>query len=190
MKILSKYKDYYDYLIGIYGVDKTRVLDRRIYEIPTYYSTGIQRLFIGDHLIEGYYYKNKFFWGEDLALIAKEKNRKLYDGRVARYVISNEYERGAYIYCSELTYMDNLKVNTFHKSAILLEKFKDYSDIKNFYRYPILTQLGIQRVISAEQIFLLLTDFLAPKEPEQDNMTDKEKILARGFDYKTSFRNM
>ena len=29
MKIISKYKDYYDYLSGIYGEDPLKVLDRR-----------------------------------------------------------------------------------------------------------------------------------------------------------------
>ena len=32
MKIISKYKDYYDYLTGIYGVDDKIVLDRRGWE--------------------------------------------------------------------------------------------------------------------------------------------------------------
>lgn len=29
MKIISQYKDYYDYLIGFYGIDEKIVLDRR-----------------------------------------------------------------------------------------------------------------------------------------------------------------
>ena len=29
MKIISKYKDYYDYLSGIYGEDPLKILDRR-----------------------------------------------------------------------------------------------------------------------------------------------------------------
>ncbi len=29
MIILSKYKDYYDYLVGIYGRDENKIFDRR-----------------------------------------------------------------------------------------------------------------------------------------------------------------
>lgn len=32
MKIISKFKDYYDYLIGVYGQDPLKVLDRTKYK--------------------------------------------------------------------------------------------------------------------------------------------------------------
>lgn len=67
MKILSKYKDYYDYISGIYGEDPKLVLDRRT-------GSGFQDLtedtkyfiFIGGFQIEGYYRGGKMFYGESL----------------------------------------------------------------------------------------------------------------------------
>ena len=50
MKIISKYKDVYDYLTGIYGEDPLLILDRREFDInrisaSQFYNTKIQ-LFI------------------------------------------------------------------------------------------------------------------------------------------------
>ncbi len=49
MLILSKYKDYYDYLVGIYGIDQDIVLDRRGYlPMPQQaFSTEVQRMIFG-----------------------------------------------------------------------------------------------------------------------------------------------
>lgn len=50
MKIISKFKDYYDYLQGIYGVYPKLVLDKREFNPIQYFeSFSVKHLFIGDY---------------------------------------------------------------------------------------------------------------------------------------------
>ena len=55
--------------------------------------------------------------------------------------------------------------------------------------YPIFKEYEFHKVFSAEKIWLLLSEWLG-KEKEVNNFPDKEKILAHGFDLKSSFRNV
>lgn len=73
MKILSKYKDYYDYLSGIYGEDPLVVLDRTNYTTPTIYSSignninsEFITLYIGGYVVQGFHYGGKIYYGTDL----------------------------------------------------------------------------------------------------------------------------
>ena len=54
MKIISKYKDYYDYLQGIYGIDNNLILDRIKFSPISYeYDNTIITLYICDYKIQG-----------------------------------------------------------------------------------------------------------------------------------------
>lgn len=60
----------------------------------------------------------------------------------------------------------------------------------NPYKYPILQDLNINKIIPAQDIYLQLCEWLAPKDVTQDKQSDKEKIISNGFDVKLSFRNI
>ena len=89
MKILSNYKDYYDYLTGVYGEDPLIVLDRTKYnqpfwEIPSqsqWGKFGITKycLFIGNYYIEFLRYGYGFYYGENIfnIPIIKESKSKI-----------------------------------------------------------------------------------------------------------------
>jgi hypothetical protein len=79
MKILSSYKDYYDYLTGIYGIDPIIVLDRTKHKQP--YDIGIDcepyssskehvinhnKLWIGYYCVEFMTYDGIPYFGEDI----------------------------------------------------------------------------------------------------------------------------
>lgn len=77
MKILSSYKDYYDYLVGIYGEDPILVLDRREHSQPydiivnsTGYTTErnikTHYLWVGDYCIQFMSYNGVPYYGEDV----------------------------------------------------------------------------------------------------------------------------
>lgn len=53
MKIISKYKDYYDYLVGIYEIDEKLVLDRTKFDVPSY--SNVVTFYICGKCIDGYY---------------------------------------------------------------------------------------------------------------------------------------
>jgi hypothetical protein len=53
-----------------------------------------------------------------------------------------------------------------------------------------LSEIGIASILPAHDIYLMLSEWLAPKDIDVSKQTDKEKILSAGFDLKTSFRKM
>ena len=82
MKIISKFKDYYDYLSGIYGIDEKLVLDRTNFT-PTlkYYNNdhySLVRFIICDKMIEGIWNGNEFIYGNEIYTFFKD-SRPSYD---------------------------------------------------------------------------------------------------------------
>jgi hypothetical protein len=73
MKIISKYKDYYDYLVGIYGVDEKLILDRTDFVLTSKLTNKSKVTFyICGYIIDGYYIDGKFYYGSDLEQFADE----------------------------------------------------------------------------------------------------------------------
>src|SRR5690606_9622511 len=74
MKIISSFKDYYDYLQGIYGVDEKVVYERHtdkslnaiMFPNNNYYLSII----IGNEMYHGVYKDGKFYYKEKLAEIS------------------------------------------------------------------------------------------------------------------------
>ena len=66
MKIISKYKDYYDFLTGLYGIDNKLILDRRSFTGMGYLDEGILRILVGDYIVEGLYFTDKFYYGSTI----------------------------------------------------------------------------------------------------------------------------
>ena len=56
--------------------------------------------------------------------------------------------------------------------------------------FPILKDYNVGKVISPERIWIMLSEWLAKEKPIENKQTDKEKIVSKGFDIKTSFRKM
>ena len=88
MKIRSKYKDYYDYLIGIYGVDEKLYYDRtklpflkksNIVFITNYDSIDIIKVYVVDKLYKIVRYKGDFLTSPEELLDFYENDRDLYD---------------------------------------------------------------------------------------------------------------
>lgn len=222
MKIISKYKDYYDYLQGIYGVDEKLILDRTVesprsfdpqdytivyskqyvrgkgtIDVPKDVSPNYRviRFCIGDYSIEGMILGNKVLYGEDLASLAI-KEEDLYRYRDYSGVRSTD----------EYYYIDNPETNgrvsvakeirmyTPDKSPCVKESHPILLNAGNnqWHKSPRLDTYGLNKVLAPHQIWVLLSDWLGQRlnVPVPDNMTNKEKIQAAGFDLKTSFRKM
>lgn len=64
MRIISKYKDYYDYLQGINGVDEKLILDRTMYghldSIPG--KPMKETIFICDYQVDGLWFESKIYF--------------------------------------------------------------------------------------------------------------------------------
>jgi len=77
MKIITKrsQKDYYDFLIGVYGEDPLIVLDRtKNDKLPYSISNDVVvRFYIGGYLVEGYKINDSYYYGENLHEFGDDK---------------------------------------------------------------------------------------------------------------------
>lgn len=201
MTIISKFKDYYDYLTGMWGIDPKAILDRSRYtKTPDIIHEGdCVRFFICGFRVDGYFKEGRWHYGEDLYKFEREykfsrwlHNIRSGDGEIGSRTVSvpaykdrfsprQEYHtlnvdivRYPYLRCP------NEKENT----AILIQKGSKY------FPNPILKDYNMGSLLPPESIYLMLTDWLLREVEVPNTQTNKEKILAHGFDYKTSFRKM
>lgn len=56
-----------------------------------------------------------------------------------------------------------------------------------FMTFPILMEYEFHKVFSAKKIWLLLSEWLGKEKELKNHQTDKEKIIAYGFELKSSF---
>ncbi len=204
MKLVSNFKDYYDYLIGTYGIDPKAVY-HRVCETEIQ-KNGVltlekQGLYKPPHLIPGTRaatYTIAFcgtiycvFWLEG----------KYYFGREAyeiRDVIDELYHSH---YLKERAYahehLTKTILNDLTGCPVLLLRRRQSNDPVDLWqdywvkvKNPKLSDFGFPSIIPADECFMRITNFLLREKEIKDNRTDKEKIASKGFDVKTSFRNM
>lgn len=196
MIIISKYKDFYDYLTHIYGVDDKIILDRRTknsYSFQFYESESKKLTFhICGMSYDGVWHNGRFYWGEDLKQL-DTRNQELIDHIINqnRYVdiIFQERSLGTTNYKGKVTvqiypYEDKTNSNIKENCPILI----DQGGYNGKYPFPRLDQFKFNQALPPQEIYLMLTAWLSPKDVETTPMTDKQKIVSAGFDLKTSFR--
>lgn len=181
MKIISKQKDCYDYLTGIYGIDELKILDRRGWEkhnndflfpsFTSYYSDEYDKdnkcetrvfsiLGIRYHVCYG---ENKKVW---LKPDETKKDRKW--GKLFR----NKRKTS---------------VNRDSRLPFVIHHYSRENDVSPI----ILNNYELAKVLSIDQVYKDLDLFLGwlNDNPEiSNNQTNKNKIQSHGFDLKTSFR--
>jgi hypothetical protein len=178
MKIISSYKEYYDYLKGIYGEDPLLVLDRRITPVVKLQdiSDGFIILTIGDYDFYGYMYKGKFMIDPDLP---KELQKTTSIGISS--LIKGYIRKGIFV--------KNLgdKAITWVEDCPIVLRYGNFTT-----EFPILTGSGLEALLPPEKIYQILVDWLSKrnqkKEKEVPVGDDKVRIQSKGFDLKTSFR--
>lgn len=185
MKIISKYKDYYDYLSGIYGIDEKIVLDRTsLNESIVFYDNIDEKkiiLHICDREYQGVFKKGRFYWGKQLEDI-KIKFKKSFE-----FFNNNDYSVNVELQSINTTIYPGprkSKLNRELNCPIIYSR-----EYGTPIKYPKLSDFNLAGLLPPKEIYLLLTDWLSPKEDIADKRTNKEKILTNGFDLKSSFRN-
>jgi len=216
MKILSKYKDYYDYLQGIYGTDPKIVLDRRknkVLKKEDLFSSrwdnselGFIAIAINDKLYTGVYSKSddKFYYGEDL-----EKFKEKYDAvafaswylRESNFLLNPKssaiclFDRttdGAVLILNKQPV--SCEINSKFNCPIVL-----YNSMYSLKRgeqpkfYPMLKEFEFHKALSAPEVYREISDWISRKITEKESrgentLSNDEKIDSKGFDKKRSFR--
>ena len=188
MLIISKYKDYYDYLSGINGIDRKVVLDRRkgfvLYpeEIYTKYHSGYDEitLAICDKLYTGLIGEERIYWLKEAKSCGKYERSYFPSGY--RLVYDTGFGRWDSINI-EITPTD-INENTGCPVVLL--------GYEKRLLFPRLSDLEVARIYPAEKIHQDIYNWISKRnEPViTDNRTDIQKLESAGFDKITSFRNI
>lgn len=189
MKIVSNYKDYYDFLIGQYGIDEKCVYERitSIGETKQGYSPEFKDFPNGYYsysfYICGIYYP--VFWWNGQILIGEEA---LSIPDTVKYGLN--YKKNIHREVREMLSFsgtDDDDLNEKYNCPIILES-SEYYNTKIFN--PKLSDFNIGRILPPHDIFIKISNFLTREKEIIDNRTNDEKIISAGFDKKVSFRNM
>lgn len=185
MKIISKFKDFYDYLQGIYGIDEKIVLDRTSsIKMNYYHNYNHFKIYFCGYVIEGVCINNEFLYGDELE---KYNHINTKPSKDCWYIL-NDLSR--LISVRKYPYMDKKLTNEKYNCPIIYSRLNCTNSEEYMTNYPILKDLNFHKVYTAEQVFLMLSEWIAREKPIINNQTDKEKIVSAGFDLKTSFRNV
>lgn len=209
MKILSKYKDYYDFQVGIYGEDPNLVLDRR--EGKTKIDLNKDRvitLFIGNKVVQGLYKDDRFYWGrQDIEPFAtetfatKRRSALWLSLNHPSKVLSFDFNHASksvwqYAYHLELEDIGNMNEELRAEYERLCKPYAISLLVKGIgvFPYPKLDEIAVNKIIDAKTAWLMLTDFLSMEKQRAEKSVpigdDKLRIKSHGFDLKTSFRNI
>lgn len=195
MKIISKIKDYYDYLSGVWGVDEKIILNRRGEFVPsTPKDLSVLTFIIGGNLIQIYFDGISYYSGEELKQFDQSTK---YRRKIGYFAVPIGYINGRQnnVYIS-----DNIKsgfdyLNEKYESPII---YRDdswhYNDVleKDFSAFPILSSTPITKIVDAVDIYRMISEYLSRQLDKKleavPNLTDVQKLENRGFDKLSSFR--
>ena len=197
MKILSKRKDYYDYLVGKYGIDEMIVYDRRDCTVLAHdeYNRAFSR---------------KKLYGDapkhEETVYRKGRRARIMVGDVTELIITYGRKTRKFIVERYLDEDGNLCID--HKEAPLdsldfmdCGKDREKKEAPIFIRTkwtiemnidnPILDGTWLTGYISPEEIYTEVYNYLLMKNAKkiEDNRSDVEKMESKGFDKVSSFRN-
>lgn len=196
MKILSKRKDYYDYLVGKYGIDEMIVYDRRDCTVLAHDEYNIA-------------FSRKKLYGDapkhEETVYRKGRRARIMVGDVTELFITYGRKTRKFIVERYLDEDGNLCID--HKEVPLdsldfigCGKDREMREspifiwtkwAKNYIDNPILDGTWLTGYISPEEIYTEVYNYLLMKNAKkiEDNRSDVEKMESKGFDKVSSFRN-
>jgi len=196
MRIISKYKDYYDYLQGVYGTDEKLILDRRNgMRGPHIDDKDIITLHIGTLMVQGLCYNGTILYGPEIEPYTDTAEPKYFNDR-------KTWPSAEYYHLTNL-------IDAKWKLKHCLKKPKDLGDdsptwehncpilvkraTSDYVHYPKLKDFYLTKILPPEQIWQILSAWLGQhvtrNEPICPIGDDKIRIKSAGFDLKTSFRH-
>lgn len=164
MKIISKFRDYYDHLVAYYGFDPERVYDRRGTK-PFFFSDTKSGLLS----ICGQYYAFERVNGKYSYTKPSHLNPRRYESIWDKNGLPSD---------------ENVK----YRQPVL---FCDDGGKAMVGYVPRLLDFDFPVVMTPDEIYQAIYNFLGwlKDNPEPvNNQTDKEKVTSHGFDIKRSFR--
>lgn len=196
MLILSKFKDYYDYLQGIYGIDTKKVLDRtkvnsqyvqdyiNINPKESLFHYPEEILYFCGNIYKLYNRANyDYWWGN-------EEKIRMYDrylGWINRDGFEVVYQDDKIVWIKESSESkgDNQIDFPYYLLATYNAKVIEYKSI------PVLKHIHFDKVMAPDECYRRIEEYISYREPEPNtDPNDMNRYESKGFDKKTSFRNM
>ena len=203
MKILSKYKDYYDYLSGVWGEDPKLILDRREFDTISLVENTVYHIYIGNFKIEAFCKDGVLHYGDKLKEFEKEEPYSKYYTKPISYkthvrILVRDWtdNRGRVRYDTKwvntVVVEGTGKVTVKENCPIIVkQESANGSSIVHSFKYAKLEDLGLAKFVDATDTYRMISEWLANRVDEMElttSMTDAQKIENKGFDKKTSFR--
>lgn len=171
MKIISNFKDYYDFLQAN-GIDEKVVYDRRT-EVQNWNGDFIKQGYNGPQFIKDKETVGVHICGNYIRL-------KFLNGK---YHFDLQTPKDGNFISNKNTKPFDVNINVKYNCPIIVSYNRDL--IKN----PKLSLFDFGKFMAPEKLYQLLYDWCSSTFIPEDNRTDKEKIVGNGFDLKHSFRN-
>lgn len=206
MKIIGKYKDYYDYIQGKYGIDEDVILDRRnfVWDVPATYKSFNPDPYVSHRFrsLKEYSYEVLLQTGFVQYLIEVQHNLDGINIPTLVKKFESEVNIGScpvllmppeITYCISGAFYRGLKDYNLGDIKSIKKAFeRGKSELLRSTKLPILKDTFIPKIIPAEEVYNNIYNYLLyMKEPKVvDTRTNKQKIEGKGFDYKESFRNI
>lgn len=205
MKILSKYKDYYDYYQGIFGMDNTKVYTRdNVYRWSPSYNPRIELTpkeeTVFDFFICGKKYRILEYKGKLYHTVAELKT-------LDKLLIKDSpYKWATGIHIDSWTIRSSKKkferqynktngidtdVNMKQREPVLINRKKTWHSTDVDYSTPLLSDFSFHKIMDAKTLYIEIETFLGwlvDNPPLPDEQTNIGKVVSHGFDKKTSFR--
>jgi hypothetical protein len=175
MKIISNFKDYYDFL-QMNGIDEKVVYDRRT-QVKSWNGEFVKQGYNGPQFIKEKEIVNFHICG-NLIRLKFEDNKYQFDMQIpttGKFISQKQPD--------PKRRFDNQNLNIRYNCPIILSY--SYDTVLN----PKLSLFDFGKYLAPEAIYQLLYDWCSTTFIPEDNRTDKEKITGNGFDIKHSFRN-
>lgn len=209
MKIISKYKDYYDYLQGVNGIDEKVCYDRRnaVNIDCTKWDSGAFKPWF-DPTFKGqrcrWNWENKFFVGLEVGyqryvfsiFRGEDYDRHEYKLEEKKRIEKSERvsEAPINLYEMERRFGYGIVGQRYIRTADLeyVPVPKVNKDGSGIHENPILSKTFIPSLVPAEEVWENLYEYISSLNDVDfsDGRTDVQKVESHGFDKKTSFRNM
>lgn len=204
MKIISKYKDYYDYLTSIWGEDEKKILDRRV-DITTNLGTitndGEISIHFCNQKYSGLVINGEFYWGEDLlkvVAIVEPKHRRWFYGSEnfiegVRYGLLRKRYKPYMRSTHGFSFADFINIDP-EPSAKNIENDCPIIGGKipfDYNEYPFLGECGFPTIMPPEDAYKKLDHWLSEKmaREEVEVVIDNDTLIeSKGMDVKRSFR--
>ncbi len=211
MIILSKHKDYYDYLVGIYGRDENKIFDRRQMVKAGEFIFDEKVARHNENEYESYFYPSindgncvdivvvgKIYRIEQIEKGVWEQHKFYKDTVFSSKLISKiePKEEDNFIDFKNTDYHKKYRkpIMIYENASCSYRGLHNTKKKKLLYtdKTPLLSSFGFAKFLPPEIVYQELDIFLGwlkDNPPIEDNRTDLEKLQSQGFDKKVSFRH-